>query len=57
MLRINSRSALVKDKLEKGSNHMDLLSDSAIKLVGFLIDKKSDSSSKKSSRKKCKEKR
>lgn len=42
---------LVKNKLEKGSNHMALLSDSAIKLVGFLMDKhKSDKESKKTSR-------
>ena len=34
---------LVKDKLEKGSNHMALLSDSAIKLVGFFIDKQKTS--------------
>lgn len=40
---------LVKDKLEKGSNHMAILSDSAIKLVGFLMEKQKekDSSSKK----------
>ena len=43
---------LVKDKLEKGSNHMALLSDSAIKLVGFLIDKKSKSGKKSSKSKK-----
>lgn len=36
---------LVKDKLEKGSNHMAMISDSAIKLVGFLIDKQSQKKS------------
>ncbi len=39
---------LVKDKLEKGSNHVALISDSVIKLVGFLMEKqKSKGSSKK----------
>lgn len=37
---------LVKDKLEKGSNHMAILSDSAIKLVGFLIEKNKQDSAK-----------
>ncbi|MBI3290717.1 hypothetical protein HYZ76_00375 [Candidatus Falkowbacteria bacterium] len=40
---------LVKDKLEKGSNHIALISDSVIKLVGFLMEKKAES---KGSRKK-----
>ena len=45
---------LVKDKLEKGSNHVALISDSVIKLVGFLIDKQksSDGDGKKRPRKK-----
>ncbi len=30
---------LVKDKLEKGSSHVALISDSLIKMVGFLIEK------------------
>ena len=30
---------LVKDKLEKGSDHMAILADSAIKLVGFFVEK------------------
>ena len=30
---------LVKEKLEKGSNHMAVIADSAIKLVGFLMEK------------------
>src|SRR3989338_2538005 len=30
---------LVKDKLEKGSNHMALISDSVIKLVGLAMEK------------------
>ena len=39
---------LIKDKLESGSNHMAILSDSAIKLVGFLIEKnKKDAASPK----------
>lgn len=46
---------LIKDKLEKGSNHMAILSDSAIKLVGFLMEKqkssKSGTGSKKSKKK------
>jgi len=42
---------LVKEKLEKGSNHMALLADSAMKLVGFLIDKKEKNSKSKRSRK------
>lgn len=45
---------LVKEKLEKGSNHMALVSDSVIKLVGFLMEKQSKSSNK--SRKKNKKK-
>src|SRR3990167_3452099 len=38
---------LVKDKLEKGSNHVALISDSVIKLVGFLMDKQAKSSGRK----------
>ena len=38
---------LVKDKLEKGSNHMAVLADSAIKLVGFLMEKQKSSTKKK----------
>jgi len=30
---------LVKDKLEKGSNHMSMVADSVIKLVGLLMEK------------------
>jgi len=46
---------LIKEKLEKGSNHMALVSDSVIKLVGFLMDKqKSGASEGKSKRRKKK---
>lgn len=45
---------LVKDKLEKGTNHMALLSDSAIKLVGFLMEKHQSNKGKNSSRPKKK---
>ena len=38
---------LVKEKLEKGSNHIALISDSVIKLVGFLMDKQAKSSGRK----------
>lgn len=30
---------LVKDKLEKGSNHMAVIADSVIKLVGLAMEK------------------
>ena len=44
---------LVKDKLEKGSNHAAMISDSVIKLVGFLMEKQKSSatSTKKRSKK------
>jgi len=46
---------LVKEKLEKGSNHMALVSDSVIKLIGFVMDKqKEQTTSKKKARKKKK---
>ena len=32
---------LVQEKLEKGSNHMAMVADSAIKLVGYFMDKQS----------------
>ncbi|MDD2807893.1 MAG: hypothetical protein PHW95_05255 [Patescibacteria group bacterium] len=38
---------LIKDKLEKGSNHMAMLSDSVIKLVGFFMEQQKKSSGKK----------
>jgi len=38
---------LVKEKLEKGSNHMAVLADSAIKLVGFFMEKQKKSSGSK----------
>jgi len=37
---------LIKEKLEKGSNHMALVADSAIKLAGFMMDKQKSGSSK-----------
>ena len=37
---------LVKDKLDKGSNHMSILADSAIKLVGFVMEKQKKSTAK-----------
>ena len=43
---------LVKEKLEKGSNHFGMMADSVIKLVGYVMDKQKDSSSKKSKSKK-----
>ncbi|MFA6382554.1 MAG: hypothetical protein WCX08_04790 [Candidatus Buchananbacteria bacterium] len=38
---------LVHEKLDKGSNHMAVLADSAIKLVGFLMEKQKKNSAKK----------
>ena len=38
---------LVKEKLEKGSNHMAMVADSAIKLVGYFMDKKESQKAKK----------
>jgi len=43
---------LVKDKLEKGSNHMALISDSVIKLVGFFMEKQKTGSGKNKKKKK-----
>ena len=37
---------LVKEKLEKGSDHMALIADSAIKLVGFMMDKQKSGSAR-----------
>jgi hypothetical protein len=37
---------LVKDKLEKGSNHMAVITDSVIKLVGYVIDKQKSGKAK-----------
>jgi hypothetical protein len=37
---------LVHQKLETGSNHMAVLADSAIKLVGFIMEKQGKGSSK-----------
>jgi len=36
---------LVKDKLEKGSSHMAMLADTAIKLSGYVMDKRSSKGS------------
>lgn len=38
---------LVHEKLEKGSNHMAVLADSAIKLVGYFMEKQGKSAGKK----------
>ena len=38
---------LVQEKLEKGSNHIAMISDSAIKLVGYFIEKQSSGKNKK----------
>jgi len=38
---------LVKEKMEKGSNHMAVIADSAIKLVGFFMEKQGKKSKKK----------
>jgi len=39
---------LIKAKLEQGSNHLGMLADSAIKLVGYIVDsQKKKSASKK----------
>lgn len=44
---VDSILKLIKDKLEKGSNHMAILSDSAIKLVGFFMEQQKKNSDKK----------
>lgn len=38
---------LVKDKLEKGSNHISLIADSVIKLVGLAMEKQQKAAGKK----------
>ena len=38
---------IVKEKLEKSSSHLSVIADSAIKLAGFLIDKKKRTKGKK----------
>lgn len=43
---------LVYDKLEKGSSHMAILSETAVRLVSHLVDKKTGKSRKKSKKKK-----
>lgn len=47
---IDSILKLVKDKLEKGTSHIGLIADSAIKLVSYFVEKQNTSSG--SSRKK-----
>ena len=44
---VDSILKLVKDKLEKGSNHMAVIADSAIKLVGLFMEKQGKRSSRK----------
>lgn len=38
---------MVKDKLEKGTSHMAMIADSAMKLAGFVMDKKKKGGKKK----------
>ena len=45
---------LIKEKLEKGSNHMSMVADSVIKLVGLVMEKQKSGASKSRSRKKKK---
>lgn len=33
---------LVKDKMEKGASHLGLIADSAIKLVGYFIERQTE---------------
>lgn len=42
---------LIKDKLEKGSDHMSVITDSVIKLVGLAMEKQKSSSRKKGKKK------
>lgn len=44
---VDSILKLVKDKLEKGSNYMGVIADSAIKLVGLFMEKQRSAKSKK----------
>jgi|SRR3989344_5091363 len=37
---------LVREKLEKGSNHLALISDTVLKVAGFVMDKRSKSTRK-----------
>ncbi len=37
---------LVKEKLEKGASHLGLIADSAIKLVGYFIERQAERPSK-----------
>lgn len=43
---------LVKDKLEKGSSNMAMISDTAIKLAGFFMEKQKKSTAKSKKKKK-----
>lgn len=43
---------LVQQKLERGSDHMAIIADSAIKLVGFFMEKQSAAGEKGKKRKK-----
>jgi hypothetical protein len=42
---------LVKDKLEKGGNHMAMVTDSVIKLIGLVMEKQTKSATSKKRRK------
>lgn len=41
---------LIKEKLEKGSNHMAMVTDSVIKLVGLVMEKQGKKESRKKKR-------
>jgi len=43
---------LVHGKLERGSDHMAIIADSAIKLVGFLMEKQRQASASEKAKKK-----
>lgn len=47
MEMVDSILKLVKEKLEKSSSHLGMIADSAIKLVGYIIEQKKGSSKKK----------
>lgn len=44
---------LVKDKLETGSNHMAMVTDTVIKLAGFMMEKQRSGATKKAAAKKA----
>jgi len=48
---VDSILKLIKQKLERGSDHMAIIADSAIKLVGFIMDKQKKAAGEKKRRK------